>query len=161
MNKKLILVRGLPGSGKTTKAKSIINETKDQIILFEADMFFMVDGKYVYDTNKVKDAHDWCRMQTACHLNKGVSVVVANTFTTMAEIKPYIEIAEKYGANTVIIETNGKYTSEHNVPADVIEKMKNRWEAYNADALIDNKKEEKQKKQIDKTDQMPLIKEAI
>jgi len=47
--KELILLRGLPGSGKSTFAKSISHAAVGHI---EADMFFMKDWWYknVYDT---------------------------------------------------------------------------------------------------------------
>ena len=136
MNKRLILVRGLPGSGKTTKAKQIIASNNNKnIILFEADMFHIIDGKYQYDVSKASDAHDWCRTQAACHLNKGLDVVVANTFTTMAELRPYIEVARRYGADTLLVETRGNFKSEHGVPAEVIEKMRARWEEYDENKI--------------------------
>ena len=42
----LVLVRGLPGSGKSTYARSLGYPN------FEADMFFIKDGKYVYNPAK-------------------------------------------------------------------------------------------------------------
>ena len=56
--KKLILLRGLPGSGKSTFAKSISNESTGHI---ESDMFFVKDGEYKFDGSKIKDAHNWCQ----------------------------------------------------------------------------------------------------
>jgi predicted kinase len=136
--KRLILVRGLPGSGKTTMAQQIVADMSaagQKAIMFEADMFHMINGEYKYDTTKVKDAHDWCRLQAACHLNKGLNVVIANTFTTNKEIKPYFDLALKYETEMLLCEATGNYKNLHNVPEDVIAKMKERWELYNADAM--------------------------
>lgn len=138
--KKLVLVRGLPGSGKTTIAQQIVADMSDagrKVIMFEADMFHMIDGEYKYDNEKASDAHAWCRAQTACHLNKGLDVVVANTFTTNKEIKPYFDIAQRYGAEMLFCEAHGKYKSLHGVPEDVIEKMKERWESYDVKAMVE------------------------
>jgi tRNA uridine 5-carbamoylmethylation protein Kti12 len=54
-NKILYIVRGIPGSGKTTFAKSL------NCPVFEADMFFVnSQGIYNFDYTKIKDAHAWC-----------------------------------------------------------------------------------------------------
>ena len=48
--KKLILLRGIPGSGKSTFAKSISNESTGHI---ESDMFFIKDGEYKFDGSRI------------------------------------------------------------------------------------------------------------
>ena len=50
----LIIIRGIPGSGKTTMAKSYQGYSH-----YEADMFFMKDGVYNFDRAKIKNAHNW------------------------------------------------------------------------------------------------------
>ncbi len=54
MMRNLYIVRGLPGSGKSTFAKFV----GDSFV--EADMFFMKNGKYEFDMSKIRDAHSWC-----------------------------------------------------------------------------------------------------
>lgn len=39
-------MRGLPGSGKSTKAKKIAGELG---VIYSTDDFFMVNGQYVFD----------------------------------------------------------------------------------------------------------------
>lgn len=43
-------MRGLPGSGKSTKAKKIAGS---QGVVYSTDDFFMVKGQYVYDGSKI------------------------------------------------------------------------------------------------------------
>lgn len=130
MEKVLYIVRGIPGSGKSTFAKSL-GDTH-----FEADMFFMKDGEYKFDITKIKDAHKWCQdsvntamiMNNTAGLNK--TIVVSNTFTQEWEMKPYFEMAELHGYKvfSIIIENRHKGVNEHNVPEEVLNNMKNRFE---------------------------------
>ena len=54
----LTLVRGLPGSGKSTFANTITNEFS----VCEADKFFYdKEGNYNFDATKLSQAHKWCR----------------------------------------------------------------------------------------------------
>lgn len=56
--KELFLLRGLPGAGKSTLAKTIGGKH------FEADMYFIKDGEYKFEADKLKMAHNWCAIQT-------------------------------------------------------------------------------------------------
>lgn len=120
----LVLIRGLPGSGKSTLAKRM-KEHKH----LEADMFFMVGDEYRYDPSKTKAAHEWCQKMTLMALAKGRNVVVSNTFTRHWEMQPYRDIAERLGVPIRFIVAEGNFKNIHGVPEDVIEKMKERWEA--------------------------------
>ena len=58
MNGVLFLVRGLPGSGKTSFASAIWND----YAVCEADKFFYdKKGNYNFDGSKLKEAHAWCK----------------------------------------------------------------------------------------------------
>lgn len=120
---KLLLIRGLPGSGKSTKAKGM----QDYYHL-EADMFFMINGEYKYNITKVPDNHEWCISQTKYYLNRGLNVVVSNTFCQEWEVVPYRDIAKKYGAQLEIITMYSQFKNVHNVPKEVIERMKKNFE---------------------------------
>lgn len=128
---KLIIIRGLPGSGKSTKAKEIVccddTETTKH---YEADMFHIINGEYCFNVKNIKDAHKWCQASTAYWLNRGCTVVVSNTFTTIKEMEPYFEMAKQYGAYIEVIEMKENYGNVHNVPEDVLQKMADRWEEY-------------------------------
>lgn len=118
----LILIRGIPGSGKSTIAKML------GIPHVEADQYFMRDGVYKFDPSKLPDAHKYAQERTAKLLNDGHSVVVSNTFSREWEMRPYIDIADRAGASVNIITAHGKFRNIHGVPDEVIEKMKARWE---------------------------------
>jgi predicted kinase len=120
---KLILVRGLPGSGKTTYAKTL-----KKYILIEADTFFEDDnGWYNFDPKKLPEAHHFCKKVTKILLESGQNVVVANTFTQLWELQPYIDMAVELGLSYKIIRMNSTYENIHHVPEDTIKKMKDRF----------------------------------
>jgi len=122
--KNLILLRGLPGSGKSTFAKRICNQH------VEADMFFMEDGDYKFDATKLKQAHEWCQNKAEELMKDGYNLVVSNTFTQEWEMEAYYKLAEKYGyqVNSLIVENRHGGVNEHGVPAEALERMKNRFE---------------------------------
>ena len=125
MEKILIILRGLPGSGKT----SIASLLSDKICC--ADDFYMVNGKYVYDTSKETEAHEWCQLKCRLMMAAGHErIVVANTNTTESEMLPYIEFAKvfRYKVFYLIVENRHDGKSSHSVPDDVMELMKNRFE---------------------------------
>ena len=119
---RLVLIRGLPGSGKSTLAKCMTDFKH-----LETDMFWGTD--YNFDITRIKEAHQWCQNLTAMRL-RNYNVVVSNTFTTRKEIEPYLNIAKEYGIVPQIITCEGSFRNIHNVPEEVIEKMKARFE-YN------------------------------
>jgi hypothetical protein len=130
MEKILYIVRGIPGGGKSTFAKSLGGTH------FETDMFFMVDGEYKFDGSKIKDAHKWCQdsVHTAMVFNHTAQlnniIVVSNTFTQEWEMKPYYEMAEyfEYKVFSIIVENRHGGVNEHNGPEEVLTKMRERFE---------------------------------
>ena len=123
-------MRGLPGSGKSTIAKSLVGD-KDYCHK-EADMYFVDgDGNYKFNPSKIKEAHEWCREDIEFTMKYDHSpVVVSNTFTQEWEMKPYYELAEKYGyvVFSLVVENRHGGVNEHGVPDETLEKMRNRFE---------------------------------
>ena len=128
--KELFLLRGLPGSGKSTLAKMLVGD-KDYCHK-EADMYFVDrDGNYKFKPSKIKEAHEWCREDIEFAMKYDHSpVVVSNTFTQEWEMKPYYELAEKYGYTvfSLVVENRHNGINTHGVPDETLEKMENRFE---------------------------------
>jgi predicted kinase len=130
MEKMLYVVRGIPGSGKSTFAKTLGG------IHFEADMFFIKDVEYKFDPTKLKEAHKWCQdsVHTAMLLNHTANlnpvIVVSNTFTQEWEMKPYYDMADyfDYKVFSIVIENRHGGINQHGVPEDKIQIMKDRFE---------------------------------
>ena len=134
MNGLLFLVRGLPGSGKTSFATNIWNE----YAVCEADKFFYdKEGNYNFDPTKIKEAHAWCKNEVETRmkdhqLNEQYypEIAVSNTFTQEWEMKDYFDLANTYGYKVVslIVENRHGNKSIHNDPEETMDKMKNRFE---------------------------------
>ena len=133
-NKKLYIVRGLPGSGKSTFAENLVGS---DFLVCEVDKYFNdKDGGYNFDFTKLKEAHKWCqdRVGNAMILNITANlnnvIVVSNTFTQEWEMQPYFDMAENfdYKVFSVIVENRHGGINQHGVPEDKIELMRNRFE---------------------------------
>lgn len=122
---KMILVRGLPGSGKSTVANSMANAYTCHL---EADMYFDSDGEYKFDPSKLGLAHQWCQEQCVHQLNINRNVIISNTFTMKTELRPYFEIAKQFNIVPAVIHCQNNFGSIHNVPEETLKKMRDRWE---------------------------------
>ena len=125
----LYLIRGVPGCGKTTFAEQLKrNNLVTQVL--EADKYFIdSNGNYLFNPHKLREAHEWCQSRAKLYLLDGDSIAVANTSTTEKEVAIYQQIAELTGANfvSIIVENRNNTENIHNVPAEKIQQMKNRF----------------------------------
>jgi predicted kinase len=102
MNKNFYILIGIPGSGKSTYAKTLTNED----MLCEADRYpnLYTEGRLNFDL--LETAHVYCRMCVIQRMTKGEeNIVQSNTNLELGEngILPYIKMAIKYGYNVHII----------------------------------------------------------
>lgn len=126
MEKILTICRGIPGSGKSTFAKTLGGQH------YEADMYFIdEEGNYNFDVTKIKDAHQWCQsfVETDMVLEYP-KIVVSNTFTQDWEMEPYFKLAKEYGYTvfTIVVENRHGGVNQHGVPEDKLQMMKDRFQ---------------------------------
>lgn len=131
MANKLTIIRGTPGSGKSTYAKNHYN-----CLILENDMFHMHDGQYEWDKDNMQDAIDWCMETCERALSLGMDVVVSNTFTKCSVITKYIMLADRYGADYEVIRCSGDYGNIHDVPRFVLESMKRGFEDWPGEKIV-------------------------
>ena len=120
----LYAFRGLPGSGKTSFAKSL------NLKFFEADQYFEKFNDNKYDFKLLKKAHQYCYQSVKEELENGRSVIVSNTMTSEEEVLEYYSLAKELNVKfvSVILENRHNGESIHNVPISSIEKMKKRFD---------------------------------
>lgn len=134
----ILYIRGLPGSGKTTLAKTLTDlidggvrpEMRVTVEVSTNDWFDRFnDG--VWDGRLMRQAHTWCQnvVEEACRANDAL-VIVHNTGTQRWEIDPYRALAESFGYRLTVVTAEGAYGSVHNVPPEKIEQMRVRWEPW-------------------------------
>lgn len=126
---KLIIVRGLPGSGKSTYAETIL-EDNPSAVHYEADQFFTKwPVGYSYDIRLISAAHEWCYSNVVRSLWQGSDVVVSNTFTKPWEMERYMGIPTIVDGVTVsVVEMRTQYENIHGVPVEKLKQMAARWE---------------------------------
>ena len=122
--KTLYIVRGLPGSGKSSLAKKVTE------LAYSADDFFTnKKGEYNFNAKLFGKAHEWCwgKVRDAMFIG-AEAVAVANTFTQAWAAERYYQIAEEYGYSVFVIECQNDFGNVHDVPQESIDAMKERWE---------------------------------
>ena len=126
MKKELYILRGLPGSGKSTIAESLGGYN------LEADTYFTDDdGEYNFDPSKLPEAHKWCQSMVEELMTENVErIILSNTSTQEWEMRPYVDMAEEngYSVFSLIVENRHGGNNIHGVPSESIERMKNRFE---------------------------------
>ena len=135
--KTLVLIRGLPGSGKTTLAKAYLNQFTKSLLPwdrlrcahFEADMFFYHNGKYQYDPKFLEIAQRQCLSQTEAAMRDSMNIiVVSNTFIRLWELELYVKLANVFGYVVQEIITAAPFQNVHGVPPEAIERMRKHFQ---------------------------------
>lgn len=144
--RKLVVFRGIPGSGKSTMAKKMrdsLIELGYTVGYYEADMYWMTDtGEYLFDPNRLSDAHAWCRSKVREALHNCDVVIVANTNLTKKEMDLWQQIALSEHVKLEVFHLKTEYGNIHNVPEETIEKMKNREIDWPGEIVINEASQE-------------------
>lgn len=140
--KRVILTRGLPGSGKSTLGKKLADSYhRDGFTyrIFATDDYFVnAEGEYVFDGTKISIAHKWNQSRVEEAIFDRIDVIVVdNTHTQFWEMIFYINTALDAGYEVEIAEPTTDWRLDidelfvrnvHKVPREAIERMLKRWQ---------------------------------
>uniref|UniRef100_A0A915PQD5 Smr domain-containing protein n=1 Tax=Setaria digitata TaxID=48799 RepID=A0A915PQD5_9BILA len=140
----MIIMRGIPGSGKSSLASDLVAGTNGAV--FNTDKYFMQNGIYQFDPAKLEEYHqkNWKDAKDA--IQNGVKpVIIDNTNIFIAHMKPYVTLAVKnlYEIYFVEPETEWKKNAKecarrnaHSVPEEKISYMVECFEEVELSDLI-------------------------
>lgn len=108
MTKQIIILRGVPGAGKSTIAQQIIADAHakgENAVAFSSDDYFTTPaGEYRFDSAQLPQAHANCFRQFLEFLRGKTGIaIVDNTNTRIFEMSPYVLAGKAYGFEIKII----------------------------------------------------------
>ncbi|XP_029291759.1 NEDD4-binding protein 2 [Cottoperca gobio] len=137
--KVLVMLRGAPGSGKSTMARALLEHNRGGVIL-STDDYFTLQGHYQFDPYALGEAHEWNHKQAKEAFERGANpIIIDNTNMQGWEMKPYVAQALKHDYKVLfrVPDTWWKNKprelerrTKHNVPAEKIRRMLNGYERY-------------------------------
>ena len=157
--KQLLICRGLPGSGKSTKALELVNGIEDQVC--ENDNYYIINktekveklgansqglfkyidtkktiGDYKYNSEHKENAGWWCFYEVFRKFQVYDTIAVANVFASKTQIIGYIKEAKKFNIKVKIINMPKISIEEsyknniHNCSLESIKKMYDNFEEF-------------------------------
>ncbi|NWX49250.1 N4BP2 protein, partial [Steatornis caripensis] len=132
----LVLLRGVPGSGKSYLARTLLEDNPGGIIL-STDDYFYKHGQYHYDPDCLGEAHDWNRKRAKEAFEMRISpIIIDNTNIQAWEMKPYVTLAQQFKYNVMFREPDTwwkfkpKELERRNIHGVSKEKIKRMLERY-------------------------------
>ncbi len=125
----LILLRGLPGAGKSSLA-TILSEDNRYPMFSVDDYFTSEHGVYDFRFDKNHLAYKTCENNTALAMQAGAAkIFVHNTFTLDWEMEPYFRLAaqHKYRVYVITVENRHGHKNTHQISEEQVKKMAQKY----------------------------------
>ena len=129
-NKTAFIIRGLPGSGKSSVAE-LLASTSESSVIHSTDNYHMINGRYKFNKEMLWVYHQRNLEAFEKSCKKGIKIVICdNTNIKKSFYSKYVRTAKKYGYKVFIITVGDFNASEcwrhnrHGVPLKVVRSMK-------------------------------------
>ncbi len=125
----IILLRGLPGSGKSSLAK-VLSENGSYPVFSVDDFFTDAQGNYHFNHLDNHKAYDQCIGNAERSMSAGErKVFIDNTFTMDWEMEPYFLLAKKYKYDIFVVTVENYHGNKniHDIPEIQIDKMRGKY----------------------------------
>lgn len=120
MPRKMYLLCGISGSGKSTFANSLLLDNQFLIICSADHYMVNRQGLYEFNPDRLHFAHGSCIRKAEKCLDAGFSVAIDNTNTKYRDIKDYISLAKKYECDLEVhFFAPAKSKSQHAAPSEI------------------------------------------
>jgi predicted kinase len=157
--KVMIIMRGVSGAGKSTRARQLAGPTG---LVLSTDDFFGSGEDYVknYKAERLPEAHQSNQKQAEEALSKGITpIIIDNTNLMPYEAKPYVLLAQKYGYEVRIEEPQSDHWNQilelhkqkqalaqqlaarnlHGAPPERVADMISQYSPYSVDDTLNSK----------------------
>jgi predicted kinase len=129
-SKNLILLRGLPGAGKSSLANILSENGKYPV--FAIDNYFTnkITGEYVFNFAENYLAYQQCESLCKQAIAQGITkVFIDNTFTLDWELTPYFKLAAHYDYTLYVITVEKYHDNKnvHDISQEQLEKMAEKY----------------------------------
>lgn len=127
--KSLIILRGLPGSGKSTFAK-VLSEEKYPVLSVDDYFTDTKTGEYKFEFSENHLAYKSCEERTKKFMEKGsAKIFIDNCFTLEWEMEPYFKLAAEYNYQVFVATVENRHGSEniHAVSNEQLNKMAEKY----------------------------------
>ena len=126
----LIILRGLPGSGKTTLAKVLSENGKYPV--FSVDDYFtdIITNEYKFEFDKNHLAYKQCEENAKLSLQKGIpKIFIDNAFTLEWELEPYFKLASEFNYRIFVITVENRHKNKniHEISDEQLKKMAEKY----------------------------------
>lgn len=129
--KGIILIRGVPGSGKTTMAEALKSVSPETYVPCSADEFYLnPEGDYRWSKEYISKAHMWCKLNTLKALYHKQTPVVNCCFVSNWEMDDYFKMAVEERVPVLVVTLKTRFQNQHGVPEDKVADMEKRFVHY-------------------------------
>ncbi len=118
MPSQVLIMRGLPGSGKSYAARKFYQHTvpdySEYVGLCSTDDYFYQEGIYRFDPTRLEDNHRQNQQRFAELIARQWPLVVCdNTNMQQWELESYIEVAREQGCEILVVEVGDPQDMHH------------------------------------------------